>query len=777
MTRRSLGRPQQTHNSHNSQSIMQRALRMIVALPIVAFTVAFMALLAVGWRAPVASAQGAQTTTPTHALHALPIREDPAANAILQSPPPHVRIVFDEAINPLTSRIVVIDTVDHEVDLQDSQVNSADPRIMTVSLPLLRAGTYVVVWRAQSSDDGHVTEGSYIFRVARPDGSVPPIPATLPTSHILGGGQALTNGSLDGPTLLQTFMTWLALVGMTFWVGGLIWETWVLPASGQRDPDLAAAAEAAARRFARLAPYALGLVLLADVGIVLAESAELVGDWSGLLSPIYLRAIVFGSQFGFFWWMRQLVALVALALMLLVARRRVATPVPAHRQASPLDAASDIGAIPDWRREVALAFRGIGALPRRLVAGVRLRSGEERLLLLLGAALIVAFVLSGHAAAVPGAEFWYAFGVDLFHVTATTAWLGGLLYITFVLLPASRALGERRRARLLALGLPGFGALALLAALLLATTGSLNTAVHLTSITQFLTTTYGRTLAVKIEFFLVMAAISAYHAFFLRPRLAQTLPGATEKSGRSLRRQRDAWTDLATHGAQGTDWARSIAATLHDEDETVATPASAAPAQRATPTIGAARAAATMPAPQRNASPAAQPAITGAPLSTRAQRLVASIEGWILREALLGIGVLFCVALLGAFAGSLTAPPPAASGHSTGPFQQTKTAGAYSVALKVAPAVFGANTFTVTLTDAQGKPIPGATIQGQTADLDMDMGVQSFQLKAVGASQPGVYMGQSDLTMGGNWQISIKVTPPGGQRAFTVTYRLAVTYQ
>jgi hypothetical protein len=59
--------------------------------------------------------------------------------------------------------------------------------------------------------------------------------------------------------------------------------------------------------------------------------------------------------------------------------------------------------------------------------------------------------------------------------------------------------------------------------LLLAATGSLNTSIHLTSLQQFLTTLYGRVLAVKIEFFLLMTAISAYHAFSLRPRLAQVL--------------------------------------------------------------------------------------------------------------------------------------------------------------------------------------------------------------------------------------------------------------
>src|SRR5689334_18136320 len=45
----------------------------------------------------------------------------------------------------------------------------------------------------------------------------------------------------------------------------------------------------------------------------------------------------------------------------------------------------------------------------------------------------------------------------------------------------------------------------------------------MTSFDQLVTTAYGRTLVIKILLFLLMAGISAYHAFFLRPRLASAL--------------------------------------------------------------------------------------------------------------------------------------------------------------------------------------------------------------------------------------------------------------
>src|SRR5207302_6206347 len=168
-------------------------------------------------------------------------------------------------------------------------------------------------------------------------------------------------------------------------------------------------------------------------------------------------------------------------------------------------------------------FRDVRHLPARLVWGVRQRTLRGQIELLLGLALLLAFAFSGHASAVPASTFAYAISVDILHLLCEAAWVGGLFYIGVVFLPALRTLRPDQRARVLALGLPEFSAIAIVGALILATTGSLSTTIHLTSISQFLTTSYGRTLAIKIEIFLVMVAISAYHAFFLRPRLAHAL--------------------------------------------------------------------------------------------------------------------------------------------------------------------------------------------------------------------------------------------------------------
>jgi copper transport protein len=107
---------------------------------------------------------------------------------------------------------------------------------------------------------------------------------------------------------------------------------------------------------------------------------------------------------------------------------------------------------------------------------------------------------------------------------------------------------------------------------------------------------------------------------------------------------------------------------------------------------------------------------------------------------------------------------------------QPQQAGAYTISLKVAPATFGVNTFTVTVKDAQGRPVNGATALVQTIMLDMDMGTQNVDLKPMGADAPGSYFGQGDLTMAGNWDVVVKVLTPGASDYVSTSFKFVASY-
>jgi hypothetical protein len=289
----------------------------------------------------------------------------------------------------------------------------------------------------------------------------------------------------------------------------------------------------------------------------------------------------------------------------------------------------------------------------------------------------------------------------------------------------------------LALGLPEFSALAIVSAFTLAATGSLNTVIHLTSIDQFLTTAYGRTLTMKISLFLLMVLISAYHAFVLRPRLSQAL------------------TEPSTHAHRVVVEAEEVVVSVGGSTRADTT------------TMG--------PSNQEGRGTARG---SGSEVAPRIQQLGGRLEGWLRREALLGCAVLLCVALLAAFAGSLATTPTgaAAPSASSGAYVKTQTAGGYVITLTVSPAKFGTNTFTVKVLSAQGQPVTNAEVLLQNTMVEMDMGVEYTQLKPDPSLPPGTYTGQSDLTMGGHWNILVKVLPPQAPQFVTTTFTIPVTY-
>ncbi|MHB8596280.1 MAG: copper resistance CopC/CopD family protein [Ktedonobacteraceae bacterium] len=541
---------------------------------------------------------------PTASAHAVLVRSDPAANALLHTPPTHVRLWFDDMLIAETSHVIVQNAEGQEVDRRDSAVSHTDPREMTVTLPGLPVGTYTVQWVAQSADDGHVTSGSFTFSIVGAHGVVPP--------ETQGSATLLNGVTLDGPTVMQTLATWLALLLMSFWLGGLFWETWIFPPGAAYDPAVVSITLLAARRFVRWLPSLLVALLLANIVIVIGQEAELTGSWSGAFTPSLVQALLFGSRFGVFWWICQGTLLAALGLTLTAERRHWSMERPALSSATaPSSVPSREDVSFQWWHTGLSILRGIAHVPAQSLAGWRRRSWCGRLELFLGALFLVAYAFSGHAAAVPDSVLGYAVSVDVLHLLGNVIWVGGLLYITGMILPLLRQFEMRQHARILAAGLPSFSGFAIISVIVLSFTGPLNATIRLTSWQQLVTTLYGWTLTIKIELFLVMVAISIYHACYLRPQLTRELNTPAE-------------------GALPVPEQTPIEVVAHNERR----PVSAAETMN--------KGAIAMTSHQDEAD-----------ISERAERLAGRLEGWLRREAILGVAVLLCVALLGAFAGTL----------------------------------------------------------------------------------------------------------------------------
>lgn len=413
--------------------------------------------------------------------HAILLRSDPAKDAVLSIAPQQVRMWFSESLNPAFTTAVVVDASNKRVDKADARVSASDNTEMDVSLrPNLPPAVYIVVYRTDSADDGHILRGSFIFSIANADGTVPTLPpGSNPGQNELGSGNptGLYTGQIDPPTLFNLIMITLVEMGAIFWMAAQLWANFVLSGSAEAHKEERSVNSQVQQRFERrFSLPTLGVLVLANVGVLYGQALNLTsGDWLAAASPSLLAQMATSGRFGTYWLLRVVVLLVALllGLYMVLSKRR----------------------------------------PRVVNSALPLAN------LFLGSVLLIAITMSGHAAAVSANIVTYAVVIDWLHLLAASLWVGGMLYIVAIYLPVLQKRTGTEQARSLVTILPYFSPLAIGGVLLMAVTGPFSATFHLTSWEQFLTTAYGRALLVKIALVGSLLAVSAFHVGLLRPRL------------------------------------------------------------------------------------------------------------------------------------------------------------------------------------------------------------------------------------------------------------------
>lgn len=96
--------------------------------------------------------------------HAIIVETDPKPNAELAGQPFDFRLRFNSRIDPLRSRMVVIDEGGKETALTLKVVPDADR--MEASVSGLAPGAYRLRWQVLAVD-GHVTRGDIPFRISK----------------------------------------------------------------------------------------------------------------------------------------------------------------------------------------------------------------------------------------------------------------------------------------------------------------------------------------------------------------------------------------------------------------------------------------------------------------------------------------------------------------------------------------------------------------------------------------------------------------------------------
>src|SRR6266581_6244296 len=420
----------------------------------------------------------------TSEAHAVLLCSDPAADAILRVAPKQVRLWFSENLSPSFSTAEVLNAANQQrVDRHDAHISPSNATEMDVSLPpALSPGVYVVIWRSFSSDEGHILGGSFLFTLARPDGTVPTISGGNTPGQNAPGISTLSgssSGQLDGVTLFNLVMVTLVELEAVFWVGAQFWLLLVLQPAAEDHTELAALHQQAQARFERRFSFpTLLAVLLANGGVLIGHAVTLTGGnvpAAFASTSSVLGSLVGGGSFGAYWLMR----VITISLLLALALYQVQLKARTLRLATLLS----------WTQ------------------------------LLLGLTLFIAMTMSSHAAAAGPSNRVYAVVGDWLHLVAAALWVGGMFSIATTYVPVLRRLSVAERAHALVTMLPYYSLWAVLGVLLMAATGPLSATVELSSWEQFLSTAYGRVLAIKILLVGAMLLTSAFHVLVLRPRL------------------------------------------------------------------------------------------------------------------------------------------------------------------------------------------------------------------------------------------------------------------
>jgi copper transport protein len=427
------------------------------------------------------------------AAHANLVRSNPAAGSTLDAAPPSIELEFNEPLDASFSRAQLLDSQNKVIEPGPGEVAPTNPQTLRLIIPDLPKGSYTATWRVRSAADGHITEGVIPFGVgvAAAGSALVPLPGTPDPATV-------------PPPVPDATARWLNLLAATLALGGLsfgalVWRPAFRNAiggpgdrkTGRQEivvsPGLLASADAAdeamTRFLRRMTRYGGLLFLLTNVVFLLIQAAAAadVPVTQAIGGPLLQLLSGRSGLLG--------LARIALIFQLVVLAWRLP---PAGRGPARL-----------WW--VALTIGGVALLT---------------------------LSLASHAAAEPAPAIPVV--MDLLHLAAAAAWLGGLVPFFYAV---RQARADPQRALPLAVLTPRFSWLTAPCVAILTLTGIYQYILHIDRLDLLAATTYGRALLIKLGLFGLLLLLGGLNLFILsrRLRVPGAGPGLARAFGRTVR--------------------------------------------------------------------------------------------------------------------------------------------------------------------------------------------------------------------------------------------------
>ena len=216
--------------------------------------------------------------------HAFVAKSDPAASSVLATAPTQVTIWFTERLEPEATSATLSDHLGNTIPGTSYRIGD-DPKQLIVTLPAgLTNGTYSVVWKNISADDGHPAKGYLPFTIgtaADIQAIVTPVDAST---------------SAGAPEWMRAGSRWLAFLGLFLAIA--VWPVWSLvlaPAARSVPGGL----RNTIPTITRLAILALLAALVGDLVALLVQAAESGGPYFSSL-----KTTLFDTRYGELWMLR-----------------------------------------------------------------------------------------------------------------------------------------------------------------------------------------------------------------------------------------------------------------------------------------------------------------------------------------------------------------------------------------------------------------------------------------------------------------------------------------
>ena len=409
---------------------------------------------------PLVAALGALTVLPTHATARAPLPH----LALKRSEP-----AADSRLDRAPDRITLWFTARPQVAFTTIRIASATGAVAVDSIVAdtgfairgrvtrpLPAGDYRVIWRTASAD-GHPISGEFAFSVAAGIGDTG---SAAPAPGIAASQSPAVSVP---PETVSEYRTarWMEFVALLTVLGVLGFRHATLPPLASRGVSTADAAD----RARRLGQSALVLYFVAAMVRLYSEAAALASRATALstdtLVPL-LRATTWG-----FGWLAGFVGALVLLVGWALSKRSLAVGTP-----------------------IALT----GAL-----------------------GMVLSPALSGHAASSP--SFVLSITLDIVHIAAAGLWVGTLIMVLVVGIPAMRRLTDGNPDAAVSALVSSFHPLALFCAPLVVLAGLGTSWLRLGDLGALTGTQYGQTLLYKLALFAVVAGFGAYNSLRARKRL------------------------------------------------------------------------------------------------------------------------------------------------------------------------------------------------------------------------------------------------------------------